>query len=439
MLRHHHQTKLVASQIVALVALLGACAEEEELAGICVYLVDPSECNHDTGGEETGSEPEPEPCTLTPDGHTRTVYQCAGEFSVSLSFNTLLGDCAKSLGDPLWCVEDHEFGPQEESYEMSAVVACCDAQEELVDTNTVVNYCRADLIEQVCRSLPTRLQAFIDAGAFPVGENQAQKLQNWLAENQQDCYEQLFHPTDEPGILAPVSWLVNDGNNQDWSLLHDFTITLDFGHVDSASVPEDPGDYLSCEGNNVNNTEVFEGPVPLSSGINQILYMSESASASLVGPEVLGGRVSGTGRFQSQASACVGPWCSMLEVTTDESAGQWTLEELELFANGQVELTNGKMALMIDRSAVRLYQVALGTIQTDRRGNSVYAIQAGEAHFVISGVGGGTVPDVRWASNSSPITARRSGGSWLVDSFVIEHVDRDGNSWTITVPSTLWK
>lgn len=91
-----------------LAALLGGCAEEEELSDICEWVFDPNECDEvDTSGDTGGGKQEeneyPNPCTVTADGHTRTVYQCNGSFSASISFNTLLGDCAQTLGDPQWC------------------------------------------------------------------------------------------------------------------------------------------------------------------------------------------------------------------------------------------------------------------------------------------------------------------------------------------------
>jgi len=74
----------------------------------------------------------------------------------------------------------------------------------------------------------------------------------------------------------------------------------------------------------------------------------------------------------------------------------------------------------------------------DRSGALVHTLRADEAHFVISGIGAGPVYDLRWASNSSPITVHQHRDGWVVDSFVIEHVDRDGESWTIVVPATTW-
>jgi len=51
---------------------------------------------------------------------------------------------------------------------------------------------------------------------------------------------------------------------------------------------------------------------------------------------------------------------------------------------------------------------------------------------------GGTIYDLRWASNASPITARRTATGWSLDSFVIDHEDSKGQRWTVTVPPSFW-
>jgi hypothetical protein len=417
-----------------LLAVLGGCANEKELTEICDWVKSPDECQ-----SETGYEPEIEypPCTLSGDGQARTVYQCDGEFSASLSFNTLLGDCAQTLGDASLCTESHTFGVVDEPYEMPAVMACCDPDAS-PSQDDVLRYCAVDVVEQLCRSVPARLQELIDEGKVPVGENQAQKLQNWLADNQQACFDGLYMPTGNPGSLALTSWLVNDGKNGDWLLLKDFTITLEHSQVDSASLPQDPADYLTCEDNDYNNTEIFEDEVPTVPRFGNVTYLVDSPLVTVAGPEVLGGRVSAVGRFTSLASGCTDPWCSWLEVSMDDESRLWTLEELELFGDGPVNMTNGSSAITIERVAIRLYERGIGTVSEDQKGARAYALQAGEAHFVISGVGVGPVYDLRWASNSSPITVSNRDGSWVVESFVIEHVDREGESWTIVIPPTTW-
>jgi hypothetical protein len=423
-----------------LLAVLSGCANEKELTEICEWVNSPTECQGEsTADGETGDEPEPDhpPCTLSGDGQARTVYQCDGEFSAALSFNTLLGDCAETLGDSSWCAETHTFGALDEPYEMTAVMACCDPDAP-PSQNDLVEHCAVDVIEQLCRSAPTRLQHLIDDGAFPVGENQAQKLQNWLADNQQACFDGLYMPTDVPGRLAETSWLVNDGKNGDWPLLNDFTITLEHAQVDAASLPKDPADYLACQDNDHNNTEIFEDVVPSTPGFGSASYLVDSPRATVTGPDLFGERVSAVGRFTSLASGCTDPWCSSLELSTNDLRGVWTLEELELFGDGPVSMTNGSSSIMVERVAIRLYEGGCGTFSIDRSGARVHTLPAGEAHFVISGVGAGPVYDLRWASNASPITAHDDDGRWVVDSFVIEHVDRDGESWTIVVPPTTW-
>ena len=425
--------------VAPLVIVLGGCAEEKELEPICDWVDGPGECEDpggETGGAAEDEEPtDPAPCTLSADGHTRTVYQCAGGFSASLAFNTLLGDCGQTLGDPGWCDEVHEFGPLADPYEVPAVMACCDA-EEPVDEDELLKYCRADMVEQICRSVPTRLQNLIDEDAFPVGENQAQELQGWLAEHQQDCYDMLHQPSDTPGELTPISWLVNGGNNGKWPSLNNFTIKIDSAKVDYAYLPEDAEDHRSCDDNDLNNTEVFEDTIPTSPGINSITHLDPSPLVWVTGPEIFGAPVSGHGSLASQASGCVAPWCSVLEITANDATGHWTLEELELFGDGPVILTNGGMSLLVDRAAIRLYQVGRGTIQVLRDGSQVHSLQPGEAHFVISGVG--VFADLHWGTNASPITARETAAGWSIDPFIIEHLDDKGETWTIGVPQTTW-
>jgi hypothetical protein len=100
-----------------LLTVVSGCANEKELTEICEWVKSPDECKVVGTDDETGGEPSPDhpPCTLSGDGQARTVYQCDGEFSASLSFNTLLGDCTQSLGDASLCTEFHTFGALDES------------------------------------------------------------------------------------------------------------------------------------------------------------------------------------------------------------------------------------------------------------------------------------------------------------------------------------
>lgn len=425
--------------LVGLVSALG-CADENETASACVWVFDKSECKIEEAGGETGAAGEtdgapPDPCTTEPDTHLRTVFQCEGSVSAKIQFKTIAGDCAKTLGNPALCDEFHDFGPVDDPPEMPAVMACCDPLAE-VEGDHYLPYCGADLIEQFCASIPHRLQSYIDKGAFPVGKNQAQKLQNYLADNQQTCYNTFNKPTGV-GTFGPVSWLVNDGANGKWPLLSDFTITLESAAVTSASPPEDEADYLDCVDASFNNTEVFEDSVPSSPGINSLAQLSSAGSVSVTGPVVLGGRVTGLAGLSSEAGSCVDPWCSFMEITVDDASGFWTLEELELYADGVVAFTTGSINLDVDRGAIRLYGVALGETRSDRRGTDIHTIDAGGASFAIGGMSAFT-SDVRWGKNASPITMHEARSAWIIDSFVVEHIDRAGERWTVLIPRTTW-
>lgn len=409
------------------------CAPAKDLTDICEWVKSPAECD-DTG--ETGVEPEeePPPCTVTNDGHIRTVYQCEGEFTAAISFKTIAGDCAQTLKDDALCTEVHTFGPLDEPYEMPAVMACCDpdappTQDELVEV------CAVDAIEQLCRSVPARLQRLIDDGKFPIGELQAKNLRNWLAANQQTCFSSLYEPTNVPGVLAESSWLVNDGKNGNWPLLKDFTITLQGCGVESAWLPDVEDEYLACNENDYNNTEIFEAES--SSWFGSTRFLVESPQANVSGPELLGGQISASGRFASLASGCTDPWCSSLAITTEGSS--WRLDELELFGDGPLVVTHRGIAVAsLERVAIRLYGSASGTVSTQE----VHTLLPGAAHFVISGIGDDSSTDLRWGSNSSPITITAHDGDgeggWVVQGFNIKHVDRTGLSWTIFVPPTTW-
>jgi hypothetical protein len=321
---------------------------------------------------------------------------------------------------------------------MPAVMACCDVTD-LVDEDLYKMFCGVDLFEQICASIPKRLQKYIDDGAFPIGANQAQKLQNYLADHQQECYTALYHPDKKtPGVFGAVTWLVNDGDNSKWNLLSKFTITLNSATVSSVALPGDVSEYQTCYDSSFNNTEVFEDTVPTSPGINSVLYLAKAGMASMIGPVVEDGHVTGVGGLASKANSCVDPWCSSLEVTVDTETGFLTLENLELYAEGLVSFSNGSATLDVERGAIRLYQVALGSIEDDGPGVSSYTVEPGDAGFLVSGASVFAV-DLRWARNTSPITLHETTTGWVIDSFEMEHVDRAGGHWTVMVPVTIWE
>jgi hypothetical protein len=431
----------ILSLVAPFLLNLGGCAKAEEVGDACVYLNDPGDCTASGDGTSGGDDDDGEvrdACILgTPDGHTRTVHQCIGQVFAEMSFTTLNGNCAETLKDASLCQESHYFGPAHDPYDMPAVMACCDV-DAAIDEDERLQYCAADLIEQVCRSIPMRLQKLIDDDKIGAGKEQAQKLQNWLAKHPDVCYQKLYRATDEPGRLAPATWLVNNGKNGHWPLLNDFTITITSAAAVATWLPEDEDLWQSCTDIRYNNTEIFEqaDPDPDPSPDGRWARLRESPIVSIEGPPMFGGPVSGTGTVESLASGCRGPRCSTLEFTVDHDAA-WTLEELEFFARGAVRLTNGPATLAVERAAIRLYGNALGTRELDARRTWVHTIASGHAHFVISGVGGGDVYGLRWATNATPIELVATEHGWSLDQFVLEHDDGRG-SWFVSLPATRW-
>jgi hypothetical protein len=221
---------------------------DRDLEQIC--LEDCANTGND-GGEEHAY------CTVQTGNGERTAHQCNGHFVVSMQFETIKGNCAKTLGKPDECRELHVFGVDIESYEVPAVMACCDAIGTPKDE--VLTYCAMDLVEQICRSIPLRLEDLIKKGFVPnIVAKQAKHLLAWLEGNQQECYDALHQPSDTPGNLLSSTWVVNEGENKGWKALDEFTITLEKALVFSASLPEDEDDYLACEDSRINNEDIFD-------------------------------------------------------------------------------------------------------------------------------------------------------------------------------------
>src|SRR5690606_29254746 len=200
--------------------------------------------------------------------------------------------------------------------------------------------------------------------------------------------------------------------------------------IDSVRLPLDENEQPDCTDNDFNNTEIFEDETPVSPGINSINHLADAADVSIAGPMRFGNRVTGIAGLGTEAVNCQDPRCSSLELTEDPMSGLWTLEELELLADGPATLTSGNWSLPIERSALRLYDVARGTIYVDANNAEFHVIEPNRAHFVISGASSLALA-LRWASNSSPITARRTASGWDLEGFMVEHIDREGHTWTL--------
>lgn len=453
--------RLLSSTSIATFALLG-CAEKSEVEDTCTWLESRSECkNSDDSADEVGDgDGDEDPlveddedydapkldrdvCLTEPNGHTKTVHQCQGGLSISVEFDTFLGNCAETLGSASLCEELILFGPSQDSYAAPAVMACCDPlpaddPDYELEKDSYLQYCVADSIEQLCRSLPLRLQKYIDDGLFLFGKGQAKRLQAWLSrqENLESCYAALYDRSDELGVIEPREWLVNDGDNGEWGLLENFTIKLDLARVNHVALPEDPQDWLECVDNNFNNTEIFEQVIPGPPGLVGATNLASPASVTVVGPELLGAPILGGGRILPSQGPCES--CSRMELIADGSSPDWALTELELVSYGPVRLGNADFALDIERAAIRLYALAPGILARETEGPLVHLIPAHRAGFVVSGVSHG-VADLRWATNATPIVLYPTDRGWRMEAFELEHIDRNQDRWSIQLPSMIWE
>ncbi len=454
-LRHLDISTITLTITIATTAAAAGCSDDTEPERICKYVHDPSECRDwSTGGPvdeaEAGAfesgDPEADPdadpdnhplaaCVLMADGIPRTVIQCNGSLTASIAFETLLGNCANTLGDPGFCDESYDFGLGFEPYEMPEVMACCDP--EAAAEAELLEYCAADMIEQICRSAPKRLELLIDEGAIKVGKHQARALRDWLNAHQQDCFDVFNVPAKTPGAIDGRAWLVNGGNNEQWPALKNFTIRLETAAVHSTTVPDDAGERVACDDAEFNNTEFFEDFGPITPGIGEVARLDEDAEATIRGPKLLGNAVTGVARLPAQAG-CMAPRCSTLALRVDGSAGSLALEELSLFAAGEVTLVSGALEVAVEGAALRLYGVAQGTIHAPAGAEVRYELPVGAAHFMVSGASP-RLRDARMATNTTAIIIRRRPrGGWSVDGFAVTHVDGAGDRWTVWLPETRW-
>jgi hypothetical protein len=385
-------------------------------------------------GDGDGPEGEPEamkPCTANGDGIERMMYQCEGHLTAVISFDTIKGDCAKTLENPAVCSEHHEFGVGHEPYEAPAVMACCDP--ELATEVDLLRYCTSDMVEQACRSVSARLKFVIENTDKDLVKTQVTNLLVWVNKNQQRCVDAL-HQVTEHGKIGPVSWLVNDGKNKDWPGIKNFTISLSEAVVESASLPADAADYLTCEDDSANDAEVFEerGPVAPARDLDSY-HLGDSFVGSIKGPNLPnGGVVHGSVKTTSQ-SICAAPWCSTLEVGDD--SGRVVIEDLRLYADGATTVTVGEMPVAVHRLTLRLYGRLL---PQPYHGNVdvAYMVEPGAAHFLVSGFVGGE-PNVRWVSNTSPLHVHKTVEGWTLSAFTVGYVDRLG-TWEAMIPATVW-
>lgn len=404
--------------------------------------VDETAGNDEVGDGDGDEGAEHRPCITQPGNGTRTMHQCNGHLTASIEFTALGKSCTELLGIGA-CSQDWEFGVGEDDYMMPAVMACCDADGTPEDE--LLTYCAADLVAQVCSSVPKRIQAMIEDGLSgvpallkPAVKKQASNLVKYLSRNdtQQACFDTL-HRQGSPGIIESQSWLVNGGGNDNWPSLHGFTVTLNKAVVQSTSLPDVEVDQLACESIEWNDGEVFEEPGPITPTLGIDFYrLRGSASVPIIGPSSPStglAMFSGSASVASQ-SVCHEPWCS--ELVMGEDSEGLMIQELALYSQGAVSIAAGDASLEVEGLAMRLYGFVQAQTLFGNDGES-FIVDAGAAHFIVSGAIGDMAGD-RWVSNVTPVRLYRSEDGWVLDTFIVERTDAMG-VWQAVIPVTTWE
>jgi hypothetical protein len=437
---------------VVLTFTLGAvalgCADDErvpEEGGI--DCADPKGCKDgNAGADEVGDgdadgddAAEHDACITDPKQGMRTIHQCNGHVTASFDFMAAGKDCAGNLGGEEFCTETHTFGVGEDDYELPAVMACCD---EETSADELLTYCAADLVAQVCHSIPKRLEAWLEAGLPGVDKEvkgiattQVKNLLWYLVENKQKCFDALHKP-GAPGLIADAVWLVNGGNNDNWWALKDFTVRIDKGVIMSTHLPD--GGRATCEGNRENDTEIFEesGPVSPIQGV-RAFDLSNPALVWIQGPTAPGSSQAmayGSASVASQ-SVCERPRCSSLAMGEDDE--RLVIEDLNLYADAPVPITMGDAGdAMVNELGLRLYGFADARPLRGNREARVYVIERGAALFLALGSVGDTDAS-RWVRNATPIVVHVTAEGVTLEGFEVEYTDVFG-AWMASIPVTTW-
>lgn len=431
-------------------AVVFGCADDERLpSGDGIECTNPKGCSNDGGADEVGDgdgdgdgdgAAEHDVCITEPYEGQRTIHQCNGHITASVDFMADKKDCAENLGGEQFCTESHKFGVGKDDYELPTVMACCDVDASVEDLHA---YCAADLVAQVCHSIPKRLEAWLEAGLPGVKEavkgivaTQVKNLIWYLSDNKQECFSALHRP-GSPGVIVDAVWLVNDGDNANWWALKDFTVKIDKAVITSTHLPDDG--RAVCEGNRENDSEIFEsfGPVSPVQGV-RAYDLSDTAIVPFQGPTAPDSRQPMAHGSASAASrsVCERPQCST--IVLGEDGDHLVLEDFNLYADGPVSVTVGDAGVAtVHDLSLRLY----GFIDARRqRGNNekerLYMVDRGTAHFLVRGAVGNTSA-TRWVRNATPILVHVNAEGVTVGSFAVEYTDAFG-TWLASIPVTTW-
>jgi hypothetical protein len=399
---------------------------------------DPSETGgemSDTGGETGDVEPTalgPGECVLNPTSNKiGKQYNCFGELhtSLDLSIKGLFPTCEDLFENDGWCADDYYF-----DYE-SQVVACC-GEYDIAFKPKFQEFCAYDLFDQVCLSLTKRLEYHVQQGNFGIYGDKGAKLQQYVASNQEACFQAFRLNNVGTPPFVQTHWAVPDN----FGLLTDVVFHIEpTTRIDGVNAPDFAAEWPTCVGAAYNDDTLFgstanQQPV---GGIVAGVDLADPVDAELSGPVILGGAVSASVEFGTSCSAL---GCPMAEFSYDPEGAEFGLEQLVLIG-GSFEISNGTYALTADRVQVRLYAQAAGTQVLDPLSGASrgYELPAGAAVFSITGIAGETANRFM-AVNATSISVMREGDSlWEMDAFLLEYEDGNHQRWTVMIEASSWQ
>ncbi|PRP94159.1 hypothetical protein ENSA5_41140 [Enhygromyxa salina] len=426
--------------VLPLTGLLAVGCKDPQTADpeteICSDVED--ECDTETGGETGGEE---DPGELAPnecrhnrraDGPVGTQYQCMGDLYSSLDFSFDGASCAEVVG-AAWCEQYDGFGPTFQPYAAAEVIACC-GEFDYQHAEYYKEFCVYDMYQQLCITLSERLQAGVLDGSFGVLAEEIAAIQVWIAEHYAECFTSLKNNNS-----ATLPEVVSHWELGDFGELHDLVLRIEAPtKIDGLSLPQDESEWLSCTDAQGNNDQIFEDGHTPTGGVVAGVELAASLGAELVGPSILGGKVTASAIFDA---GCTPRGCAAAEFSYDNYGPQFTIEELDLFEDDPVVITNGSASLVADRVQLRLWGQAQGYEVTDDPYpvHLGYEVPAGAALFMISGLNTDGGSNRFMAANSTDIWISERRGTWTLGSFDIAFEDGSGELWTVTIEDSQWE
>jgi hypothetical protein len=431
---------------LTLLALLSGCPETEADDIQCSPFSDDDEVGLDACDETEGGDAgplAPDECIYKEEPNVEGYrVQCEGEFHTKIDFKVVGMNCVDAVGDE-FCSQIHPFGPPHDAYEAPDVMACCgedwDPEQWL---GIYQDYCMYDLVAQACASMAKRLEQAVESGDFetPYGDftNKATNLQQYVESHFEDCALSLYDGDIDPDPGELVSkWEVPDKLGLGgWWPAKNIVVYVEAGtEVADVHRPEDPAQWLACNGARDNDDEIFEDHTNPEGSIVVGVDLFADVEGRLSGPVIGSGAVTSTATF---APGCVDQGCANASWSYDERDGDFTMEELELYA-ANFELTNGASSLTVERARIELWKQAPGSKVFDASGSVIgYRVDAGQAWFYVAGLANGLYGRYM-AVNATDIEISVSRGLWTIRAFDIESVDAADRTWTITLDESRWQ